>query len=99
MASVDFSAVIPGALGARIDIASGAEVAQLGQSLAPPDLHPQLLPLDKSGESATPLVLRLGGPKLGKIWSVRKIVVTGSDDHTAVASVAGAIYVTGGGPE
>lgn len=104
MAAVDLSAVIPGALGVSIDIASGAEVDALGKSIAgklPPDLHPQVIPLDASSAvpagGAAPLVLNLSGPKRGKIWSVRKLVLVGTDTVSAVANVTGSVYATMGG--
>ena len=101
MAHVDLAAVIPGAISAELDIATGREVKEHADRILEhlsTDLHPQVINIDKSGQLASgasaPLVIPLGGPATGKIWSIRKIVVCGSDDHTTVANVLCAIYVT-----
>lgn len=99
MADVDLSVMIPNAVSMEIDIATGAEVkahadrilGQLG-----PDLHAIVRwPTgQKNGNAANAVGIDLGGPAMGKIWEVRKLVVVGADDHTAIAAAQVAFYVT-----
>lgn len=101
MAHVDLAAVIPGAISAELDIATGAEVKEHADRIIdhlPKDLHPQIINIDQSGQlpagGVAPLVIPMGGPATGRIWSVRKVIVTGTDDHTQIMNAACALYIS-----
>lgn len=48
--------------------------------------------------AAGPLVLDLDGPPADSMWSLIHVVITGADDHTAVAGASAALYVGGEPP-
>lgn len=95
------------ALGAVVDIASGAEVNEgfkalrgdLGAMGKPkrimrPISRAVTLGALASGDTT---VLNIGRPSTGRVWVVTRVVVLANDDHTALTNATAALYV--GDPE
>lgn len=38
------------------------------------------------------LVMNPASPAIGKVWSLRRVTITGGDDHTSIASLVAAVY-------
>ena len=88
--------------GAEIDIASAAEVRQYTDDVVSrlrPAPRPRAIRRTPTMSGVMPaagaLVLDLGGPPSNAMWSVTSVVVTGSDDRTAVAAGVAVLYLGG----
>lgn len=89
-------------LGAEVDIASGAEVKEMGDGLLSAfkgDRQPKAIRFVRTASLASTgsgrQVMDLGSPPVGSEWHLIALTSFGNDDTTAVTGVRGALY-TGG---
>lgn len=104
------------AAGGKVDIATGPELQQglkhiesvvqaLQQEPVRPGFHPFIWQDPIPSSPTVPYVITIRGPGSGMVADLRRLVVTGIDDHTPVPNVMAAVYVSetegspaGGGP-
>lgn len=90
--------------GASVDIASSDEVRQMGDSVVSrlrrrgKRVLRRIIPSSTVMPAAGPALLDFGQVPAGSIWAVVHCLVTGADDHTAVANAFAALYFGGIAP-
>lgn len=82
------------AIGAELDIASGAELAGKTDALAKlierGPARPLYLPLSASATGTGGIVtLNVGAPPVGRMWNVLAVTFIGNNDHGSVSSPVG----------
>lgn len=87
------------AAGAVVDLATRDDLSSMRQELLA-DLAIPTIPRrfykcaqTPAGFSGTQFLIEVSAPSTPVGWDVRRLCITGSDDHTSVANVSGAIYV------
>lgn len=91
------------ALGGELDIASGAEVKEMGDGLlsafrdSKKSQVPIRFPRTMTGTSdgTNRVILDFDAPPVGSVWKIVAVTTFGNDDSTVVETVRGALY-TGG---
>lgn len=86
---------------AEIELASTDEIRAISDNavsrIRAPHPKPRLKSNPASGvmPATGPLILDLGSPPAGSVWSIISVVVVGSDDRTAVPAGIAALYLGG----
>lgn len=86
-------------IGAELDIATGAEVADVGDSIVDrmskrplPHFYSFAASNNSAASATVPFELVFGSPPKGHMWDILGVTTFGSDDHTVVAGNV-ALYV------